>query len=71
MSSSLDRARNRLAQSIRERRAALSLTQESVAEVAGLSPRHYQKLEAAELNVTLETLCRVADALRCEIRDLL
>ena len=71
MPASLERVQARFAQRIRERRAVLGLTQESVAEAAGLSPRHYQKLEAAELNMTLETMCRVADALSCEVRDLL
>jgi transcriptional regulator with XRE-family HTH domain len=71
MSSSLEKARTRFAQGIRKRRAALKRTQEEIAEAAGLSPRHYQKLEAAELNMTLATMCRVADALCLALRDLL
>lgn len=71
MSSSLDKSRARFAQNIRERRVALEQTQEAIAEAAGLSPRHYQKLEAGELNMTLATMCRVADALGVKLRELL
>jgi transcriptional regulator with XRE-family HTH domain len=69
MSSSFDKACVRLAKKAREKRTDLDLTQEAVAEAAGLSPRHYQKFEAGELNVTLKTLCRVADALKVPLRD--
>lgn len=37
------------------------------AERAGLNPRHLQKLEAAELNVTLDTICRLCEAFGVEI----
>ena len=53
-----------LSKNIRKRRESLGLTQEQVAEHMQIAARHYQKIEAAELNVTLRTLCRVADALR-------
>ncbi len=31
-----------------------------------MATRHYQKIEGGELNVTLATVCKVADALRIE-----
>lgn len=34
-------------------------------------PRHYQKLEVAEVNVTLATLERLCDAFDVEVTDLL
>ena len=62
--------RKRLAQNIRRRRAELNLTQEAVAQSSGLAPRHFQKLEAGELNVTLQTLHSVALALKTEVARL-
>lgn len=50
---------------------ALGLSQEEVAERIGIATRHYQKIEAGELNVTVATLCKVADALRTEAATLL
>jgi transcriptional regulator with XRE-family HTH domain len=51
---------------LRRQRSALGLSQEEVAERLGIATRHYQKIESGELNVTLATLCKVADALRIE-----
>jgi transcriptional regulator with XRE-family HTH domain len=47
------------------------MTQEAVAERLHMVPRHYQKIEAGELNVTLSTLCKLALALRVKPRTLL
>jgi transcriptional regulator with XRE-family HTH domain len=47
---------------LRDERRARGWTQEQAAERCGYFPRHYQKLEAAELNVTLATLERLAEA---------
>lgn len=67
---SYDRTRRALARRIRERRKALGLTQEGLAERGEFDPRHVQKLEAAELNVSLETLCRLATALKMTLSEL-
>jgi transcriptional regulator with XRE-family HTH domain len=54
-----------LTRRIRQRRKALGLTQEEAAERMGTATRHFQKIEAGELkNITLKTLCRLADTLR-------
>ena len=45
---------------MRRLRIARGLTQEADAERAGLVTRHLQKIEAAEVNVTLHTLVRLA-----------
>lgn len=50
-----DRATTRLGDVIRKRRRALRLTQEDAAEKIGIASRHYQKLEAGSVNVTLLT----------------
>lgn len=60
-----------LRRALRERRNDLGLTQEEVADVLGMAVRHYQKIEAGELNITLRTLARVASAVRTSPADLL
>jgi transcriptional regulator with XRE-family HTH domain len=49
-----------LGAAIRRRRDYLDLSQEHVAHEAGLSVRHYAKVEAGQTNATLETLLNVA-----------
>ena len=67
---SYERTRRALARRIRERRVALGLTQEGVAERGEFDVRHVQKLEAGELNVSLQTLCRLASALKLRLGEL-
>lgn len=61
----------RLGVSLRGRRTHLGLTQEDVAELLGIATRHYQKIEAGEINVTLRTISRLCVALKVNARDLL
>lgn len=56
---------------LRKRRKELGLTQEDAAERIQIATRHYQKLEPGDLNLTLRTLCRLADALQTVASDLL
>jgi transcriptional regulator with XRE-family HTH domain len=63
-------ASKRLASRIRANRVRLGLTQEEAADAIGLVPRHYQKLEAGRLNVTLRTLVKVAAAFKLSLKDL-
>ena len=56
---------------MRRRRIELGLTQEDVADRMQMVSRQYQKLEAGAVNVTLATLCRIADALETGVVDLL
>jgi transcriptional regulator with XRE-family HTH domain len=65
------RIRRRVAAQVRRLRAARGLTQEAAAERARLATRHLQKIEAAEVNVTLDTLVRVAEAFDVDVRALL
>lgn len=55
---------------LRRRRNELGITQEVAAERMQIAARHYQKIEAGELNLTLRTLCKLADALRTQPADL-
>jgi transcriptional regulator with XRE-family HTH domain len=48
---------------IRRRRGDLDLSQEHVAHEAGLSVRHFAKVEAGQTNATIETLLNVAAVL--------
>jgi transcriptional regulator with XRE-family HTH domain len=60
-----------LARRLRYHRLELGLTQEELAEKAALNPRHIQKLEAGELNVTIGTLVSIALALDVTLTELL
>lgn len=42
-------------------------TQERVAELALLDPKHYQEIEAGRINVTLASLLGIARALRVKL----
>lgn len=57
---------------LRNRRIALNLSQERVADRIGIQLRHYQGIEGGERrNVTLETLKALANALQLEPWQLL
>lgn len=60
-----------LATRVRVLRREQGLTQEQLADRAGLNPRHVQKVEAGELNVTISTLSALALALGVTITDLI
>lgn len=53
----------RVAENVRQVRLAKSMTQETLSAEAMLAPRHLQKIEAGEVNVTLKTLAAIAGAL--------
>jgi transcriptional regulator with XRE-family HTH domain len=49
----------------RRERSAKGLTQQKLAEIAEISTRNLQKVEAGELNILLTTIVRIQLALRC------
>ena len=53
---------------IKERRTVLKVTQEDVAELAGIGLRTLKALESGKSNPTLETLVKLADVLGMELR---
>lgn len=55
---------------IRERRTALGLSQEQLAEGVGCHRNYMGRIERGEQNITLDMMVRVARALKCSIRDL-
>jgi len=60
-----------LAKQIRSRRKELRLSQEELAAKANLNPRHIQKIEAGELNITINTLTSIAASLQTPLHKLL
>ncbi len=60
-------ALERIAGQIRRLRAGRNLTQESLSQKAAISPRHFQKIEAAQVNVTVHSLVRIANALGVDV----
>jgi transcriptional regulator with XRE-family HTH domain len=59
--------RLRIATNIHRLRKNQELTQEELAHRAKLALRHLQKIEAAEVNVTLDTLVKLAYALNIDL----
>ena len=64
------RLKSRLAIGLRRERTRRRWTQEKAAELAGLSPRHLQKLEKGTVNATLRTLERLCRAFGVDISQL-
>lgn len=57
-----------LAAEVRRRRAALSLTQRDLAELAGVSERFVRFVEQGKPSVQLDSLIAVLDALGLELK---
>jgi transcriptional regulator with XRE-family HTH domain len=62
--------RLRIAANTRAFRKNQGLTQEELAHRAKLALRHLQKIEAAEVNVTLDTLAKLSSALNIDVAEL-
>lgn len=60
-----------IAAAVRKERVRLGLSQEELAYRAGLAPRHLQKIEAANVNVTIKTLAQIATAMGLRVHSLL
>lgn len=67
MATSWERYAQRLGANLKRRRAHLKLTQEEAADRCGVAVRHYQKLEAGQVNLTLRTLVRVSVAMKIDL----
>ena len=63
-------AQSLLAGNVRRLRENLKWTQEQAAEASGIAVRHFQKIEAGVVNVTVATLARVAKAFRVPVKSL-
>ncbi len=56
-----------LIKTIKNRREAMQVTQETLAELSGVGLRTLKQFESGKGNPTLQTLCKIADALGLEI----
>ncbi len=56
---------------VRERRLALGLTQQELADRAGLHRSYIGQIEMGKRNVTLKSAARIAEALQLDIASLL
>jgi transcriptional regulator with XRE-family HTH domain len=59
-----------VAERIKKIRKAKGITQEQLAELAGLNRTHLYRLESGKQSMTLRTLKLVADALNVRVREL-
>jgi transcriptional regulator with XRE-family HTH domain len=59
-----------VADRIKKIRKAKGITQEQLAELAGLNRTHLYRLESGKQSMTLRTLKLVADALNVRVREL-
>lgn len=56
---------------LKEARKKAGLTQQEVATRAGVGQSHINELERGNTNITIKTLCRMADRLGVDVRELL
>lgn len=56
---------------IRHIRKSIGLRQRELAAKTGVTRTHIANLESGKFNFTLERLVEIADALQCDLRDLL
>lgn len=61
----------KLGAAIRARRLALDLSQEALADAAGVDRSHMGKIERGERNVTFLNILRIATAVQCKPSELL
>ncbi len=68
--SSAPQHRRRLGNQVRAHRKKLGISQEALAEKAELHPVYIGRVERGEVNVSLDSLVRIADALSVSLQDL-
>ena len=71
MSSTAAHIARNIAIAVKARRKALDITQEELADLAGIDRTYASQLERAIANPSLTVLCKVADALGAELIELL
>ena len=59
-----------LGEAVRAKRKKARLSQEQLAEKADLTRNYIGDIERAEKKITVETLAKLAKALKCRVRDL-
>ena len=61
----------RLGQAVRARRQELAMSQEALADGAGVDRSHMGKIERGERNVTFLNILKIAKALECRASEML
>ena len=56
---------------LRQRRVAIGVSQERLGELSGLDRTYISGIERAVRNPTIDSLSRIAEALKCELSELL
>lgn len=67
---SANQTQSLLAGNVRRLRENAGWTQEQAADAMEIATRHYQKIEAGDVNVTVATLVRVAKAFGVDVKSL-
>ena len=67
---SVNQTQSLLAGNVRRLREKAGWTQEQAADAMEIATRHYQKIEAGDVNVTVATLVRVANAFGVDVKAL-
>lgn len=70
MQSSSRRIYRVLGEAVRAQRRKARLSQEELGEKSNLTRNYIGDIERAEKKITIETLARLAKALKCRVRDL-
>lgn len=55
---------------VRELRTERGMTQEALSDKAGMEPRQLRRIEQGEINTTINTAFRLAQAFDIDVRDL-
>jgi transcriptional regulator with XRE-family HTH domain len=66
----INQTQDLLAGNVRRLREKMRWTQEQAADAMEIATRHYQKIEAGDVNVTVATLVRVAKAFDVDVKAL-
>lgn len=66
----LSQAMKKVGVNVRRLRKEKSVSQEGMRDF-GFNYRYFQKLEAGQVNVTLDTLVKLANTFKCPLSDLL
>ncbi len=66
-----EKVAKRLAKNLRKLRALKGVSQEDLSVQAGLGRAYYWRVEQGSINVTLETLVKLGNALHVDVIDLL
>lgn len=65
------KARKIFAKKLKELRVQMGLSQEELADIAGLHRTYVGSVERGERNISIDNMERLASALKIEIKDLL